>query len=264
MARLSISTAWNEAAAFAGREARLLFPVSFLLLVLPGVVFQAATGTLQTSGMLRPSPWLLLAFLPISLISIIGSLALCRLALRPGTSVGEALRAGLGRLLPVFGASLLLVLALFVALIPLVVILGLDPDNPQPGRIMLLALLMIVGGAYFGGRLLLMTPSASVEATGPVAMIRRSWTLTAPVALKLFGLMLLLLLVYVLVILAVSIIGGIVIVLAAGPPQPGSTAGLLVLILNGLVQAVIWVYFFSFTSRLYAQLAGPGPAGVFS
>lgn len=264
MTKLSISTAWNDAAVFASREARLLFPVSFLLLVLPGVVLQAATGTLQSSGLLTPSPWLLLAFLPISLISIIGSLALCNLALRPGTSVGEALLAGLRRLLPVFGATMLLALALFLALIPLVLIFGIDPDNPQPGRLLLLALLMVFAGAYVGGRLLMMTPSASVESTGPVAMIQRSWALTAPVAFKLFGLMLLLMLVYVLLILAVSIVGGIVIVLAAGPPQPGSTAGLLVLILNGLINAVVWVYFFSFTSRIYTQLAGPGPAGVFT
>lgn len=264
MARLSISTAWNEAASFAAREARLLFPISFVLLVLPGVLLQAATGSLQTSGMLQPSPWMLLAFVPISLISIVGSLALCRLTLRPGTSVGEALQAGLKRLLPVFGATLLLGFALFFALVPLVLILGIDPANPQPGPIILLAVVMLFAGAYIGGRLLMMTPSASVEPTGPVAMIRRSWTLTAPVGLVLFGLMLLLMLVYLLIILAVSIVGGIVIVLAAGPPLPGTTSALLVLILNGLVQAVIWVYFFSFTSRIYAQLAGPGPAAVFS
>ena len=40
MANLSITTAWNETASFVQREARLLFPIAFLLIALPGGLFQ--------------------------------------------------------------------------------------------------------------------------------------------------------------------------------------------------------------------------------
>lgn len=265
MANLSISAAWNEATAFVGREARLLLPISFLLLVLPGIVLQVlAPGAARPGMVAQPSPWVLLAFLPIAFASIIGSVALCRLALRPGTAVGEALQVGVRRFLPVFGATLLLVLALFVALVPLALLLGIGTPVVDPGRVALLAMVLLLAGAYLGGRMLLMTPSASVEPTGPIGMIGRSWRLTAPYAWKLFGLMLLLFLAYLLIALAVGLVGGLVIVLLAGRPDPGTLPALLLVLLNGALQTVIWIYFFSLTSRIYAQLAAPTSSDVFA
>src|SRR5688572_25228939 len=106
MARLSITTAWNESAEFVRREARLLFPVAFLLVSLPGLVLQLAMPAVEPGQATPPGPWL--ALLPVALsLGLIGTLAISFLALRPGASVGEALQRGLRRFLFLLGASLL-------------------------------------------------------------------------------------------------------------------------------------------------------------
>ena len=45
MANLSITTAWNETVAFIAREARLVLPIAFLLLALPGAAMQLVIDT---------------------------------------------------------------------------------------------------------------------------------------------------------------------------------------------------------------------------
>lgn len=268
MARLSISRAWEETAAFARREARLLFPVAFLLMSLPGSILQAM-APVTTPGKL-PELGLWLAFLPVVVIgSLVGGLAISHLALRPGASVGEALQIGLRRFLPLLGAAVLVGVGVSLLMIPLILIVAVLATPASAGAVppalaVLPVLLMIPVLVVVWVRLILMTPAAAAESVGPIALIRRSWDLTRGHFWRLLGFLVLLILVSLVVLTAVGAIGGILVILIAGQPQPGSIAMFLVLLISALVQAVVSGLFTAFIARIYAQLAGTGDEMVFA
>ncbi|MEA3029058.1 MAG: hypothetical protein QOJ53_2436 [Sphingomonadales bacterium] len=265
MALLSISKAWEETADFARREARLLFPVAFLLMSLPGSILQAM-APVTTPGK-APEAGLWLLFVPVAVVSsLIGGLAISYLALRPGASVGEALQIGLRRVLVLLGAALLVGIAAAVLMIPLILIIALlaAPGVVPPALAVIPILLMIPVLLLFWVRLILITPAAAAESIGPVALIRRSWQLTRGHYWRLLGFLLLVILVSLVVLMAVGAIGGILVYLVAGQPQPGSIAMFLVLLISALVQAVVSGLFTACIARIYAQLAGTGDQDVFA
>lgn len=268
MAALSITAAWTEAAAFVKHEARLLFPIAFMLVALPSGILQlimppAVPGQTPSAG-----AWLL--FLPVAaVLGMIGTLALTHLALRPGASVGEALQLGARRFIILLAASLLVFVGFAIAAFPVLLLVGGvavfagGGAEPSPGLVLLLALL--IGGAAVAlwVRLLLISPVVAAEGTGPVAVIRRSWELTRGYFWRLLAFVLLVLLVFAVVTLVAGAIGGILIILVAGQPEPGSLASLLVILIGVTVNMVITVYVAAMHARIYRQLAGGAPTDVF-
>jgi hypothetical protein len=262
MRNLSISTAWNETVAFVGRHAGPLFTVAFALIVLPGIVFQVigpgqpAPGEVPALG-----PWLL--FIPVILVlSIVGTLAISALALGRESVVGSAIAHAFRRCLPLIGASLLLALVLLVVMVPLILALGLAPEDfaapsdEQAGRVFLAMLLVLLIFLVVWVRLIMMTPVAAAEGGGPIAIIRRSWELTSGRFWKLLGFALLLVIAAIVVMLVVTMIFGLLIFAVAGAPQPGSLAVLLMALVSGILNAVFLVVFTTMVARIYVQLAG--------
>ena len=268
MANLSITTAWNEAAAFVAREARLLFPVAFLLIALPGGIVQLVMPQTALGQPPQAGAWLLLVPAAV-ILGMIGTIALSHLALRPGASVGEALQLGARRFIMLFAASLLVGLAAALLMIPLLALIGGGaalsgaPPERLVGPILLLTLVFIVAVVSLWVRLMLMTPVAAAETAGPVAILRRSWALTRGHFWKLLGFVLLVLLLFAVISSVVGAIGGIAIVFLAGPPDPGSLAAFLVILVGVAVNMVLSLYFTALVARIYAQLAG-GPGQVFA
>lgn len=271
MANLSISTAWNQTAEFVKRESGLILPIAFLMIAVPGALMQilmpepAAPGEMPEAG-----AWLLI--FPIAIVaSVIGTVAISTLALRPGTSVGEALQRGVRRFIPLFLASLLLFLAAMVIAIPIILVVaggavmsgGGDPAA-LAGPILLVALILFVIFIAFWVRLMLMTPVAAAEEVGPVAIIRRSWSLTGGHFWKLLGFALLLMIVGAIVVFAITAIFGILVFALAGAPEPGSTSMILMTIVSALLQSVLSAVFVTMIARIYAQLAGTPAAEVFA
>ena len=276
MANLSISTAWDETLAFVRREGRLLFPIAFMLVALPVAVMQAFTPAAPAPDQPPPAGiWLLLFPLSIA-VSMVGNLAISYLALRPGTSVGESISQGARRFLPLFGALVLLaiagsLLAFALAIIVVMIVPGAAagsaggvPSAAFATAVMLIVVLMLPAFVYFSARLLPMTPLAAVEPVGPIGIITRAWALTRGHALKLAGFILLVGLVYLVGASAIQVVAGIVIGLLAGPPEPGSLAALLLIIIMAGVNTVFGPYLTSFIARIYAQLAPSSPSSVFS
>ncbi len=268
MASLSISQAWNETAAFIKRESGLILPIALLLLAVPSAALQIFMPTPPVPGQTpEAGAWLLL--LPVVMIaSIVGTVAISYLALRPGTSVGEGLHVGLRRFLPVFLASLLIGLAALIVLTPIgILIMGsaMTSGNPTAaagGAITLFALIFLIVGIVVWTRLMLMTPVAAAEGVGPIALIRRSWALTRGHFWKLLGLVLLMVVVAIVVIGAISAIVGIFIIMLAGPPEPGSTSLILTTIVSSVVSAVFSAIFVILLARIYIQLSGSAPTPV--
>ena len=256
MPKLSITTAWNETAAFVRREAGLLFPVAFGLIALPLVFLQlvvpvAAPGQEPQSGL-----WMLLV-LPLVFLSGVATVAISALATGRETVVGDALRRGVLRVLPLIGASLLIM----ACMLPLAVILVLLAQTaPIVGIIVGLAALIALITLWV--RLMLVTPVAAAETGGPITIIKRSFDLTRGHAAKLVGFVVLIFVLGLVITFALVTVGGILIHLLTGSPEPGSVGFFLVLLLGALLQTVFAVYFAVMLARIYAQLAGESTSGT--
>lgn len=264
MANLSITTAWNETAAFVAREAQLVLPVGFLLLALPGAVLQMLMPTPVPGELPQAGAWL--AAVPVAIvISLIGTIAITLLALRPGTSVGEALQHGARRLIPIFLAILLLALGAMLLMVPVMMLFGgLAVAAGNPAIAALAALAVLPAALFLWVRFALMTPIAAAEPIGPIAIIQRSWALSRGHFWKLLGFLVLLVIAAMVISIAVGALVGIVVFLIAGTPTPGSVGSYLMLIVSALVQAVVSTVFAVMIARVYAQLAGTGTSDVFA
>lgn len=268
MGRLSITTAWNESADFLKRHFGSLFTVAVALITLPQVALQAL-GPGATAQGEAPEPGLWLLLLPISLVlAVVGSLAISTLALGREAVIGDAIRHGFRRLLPMLGASLLLILAACLFIVPLGLATGIEANDliaPTPakaGKIALVMLLVLLVGLFFAVRLLLLTPVAAAEPAGPVSIITRSWNLTKGHFWKLLGFVLLVSVAAGVVMAVATMILGLLIALIAGTPEPGNVSSLLLLLITGLLNAAFIVLMTTIVARIYVQLAGPLPADL--
>lgn len=266
MAKLSITTAWNESAAFVAREARLLFPLAFMLMALPVALMEAVMPRSEPNQLPEAGPWVIIALVAL-LASLLGNLSLNRLALKPGISVGEAVRHAASRFLPMLGAVLLLAAAglamvMVIALVVVVLVTGgapaADPSVPseamQRASLLMLAVLIPIF-LYISARLLPMPPVAVSEPGGPFTIISRSWRLTKGHGLKLFGFVLIVALLMSVLRLAIRSVLGSLLIIAAGPPEPGSVTALLIITVMCAVNVVLTVYLATLVARIYAQLA---------
>ena len=260
MAKLSITQAWNETAAFVAREARLLFPIAFLLVALPGAVVQLMVPEMARGQWPEPGAWMLVAVLA-GVGSLVGNIAIAFLALSPGASVAEALQRGLRRFLYLFAAAMLVALAFALVMVPLVIIVGAGTlqaggsDNLE-GAALLVVLLMVVIGLAIWPRLVLMTPIAAAESVGPVKIVTRSWALTRGHFWRLLGFLLLLLIAAAVVMMAVSAVFGIFLFMLAGPPEPGTSSAYVMAAFTAILQSIFAMVAVTLVARLYVQLSG--------
>lgn len=265
MSKLSLNQGWNETAAFVKREARLLFPIALLFVALPMAAArlmmpaQGGPGDLPDAG-----AWLIVLVLAI-IVGMVGNLAIATLALRPGTSVAEALSNGLRRMPTLLGATLLIGLAATAAAFLIIVLFailfgggGSSPSQEDALRVAATSLILLVPlGLYVFSRLIFTTPIAAAERAGPLAVIRRSWQLSRGSVWTLIGFILMVVILFIVIGLAVTAVVGIILSLSVGRPEAGSLAGILLLVVDALLNAVIAVYMTVMVARLYAQLAGP-------
>ena len=275
MATLSISTAWTQTVAFVEREGRLLFPLAFMLVALPVALMEALTPA-PPSPQEMPQPGLWLALFPLVLVATwIGNIAISALALRPGTSVGEAIRRGMKRFPTLFAAGLILFVAgaallLVIAIVALLLVPG-ALSAPQAGvpaeamtgvmAVMLFLVLPIL--LYFGARLFLLNPIAAAEDVGPIALLRRSWSLTAGKAWKLVAFLILVGIAVLALTTAIRVVAASLLTLAVARPEPGTLSALLLIIVMAAVNTLVTVYLTSLVARIYAQLSGAADTKAF-
>jgi hypothetical protein len=223
-----------------------------------------------------PEPGLWLLLFPLSMLAgMVANLAIGWLALRPGTTVGEALSRGAARLPALLGAFVLLIVAGVVAMFVVsMVVVAVTPGamsaaeagapTPELGMAMLLVgLLLLPLLLYFGARLAVLTPAAAVEPAGPIQLIRRSWQLSRGHAGKLVGFLLLFGLLVAVASTALQAVAGILFAMLFGPLEPGSLSRLLVIIVMAGFNTVLTTYIATMLARVYAQLTGDGPERVF-
>jgi len=260
VAKLSISQAWDESRAVLARDGKLIGTVALALFVLPGIILdlfmpEAPAGQFPPAG-----PWMAIALVAI-LISLVGQLAIIRLAMGPHLTVGEAISHGARRLLPYLGAVLIWAVPLSLAIGLLFASAGSDPEHPSAVAALGLVAAGLIG-IYLAVRFLMTSAVASAERSGPLAVLRRSWDISAGNWWRLFGFLFRFMIGALIAIAAINWAVGFVAITFLGPIDPMSASALLVAFVDALVNAVVTVFLAVFLARIYVQLAGGEAASV--
>lgn len=259
MAALSISRAWEETKEIFARDGRLLVAVALALVVLPMVVMGLVVPTDSEEGGLAAA----LLQLVVALIAMIGQLALIRLAIGPATSVGAAISHGVRRFPALLAAMLLLLLLIIIVLIPVTLLMAamgaVDVENPTraiTGAAVGIMALLLIAALALSVKFLLTAPVASAEKAGPIAILKRSWSLTNGHYWKLLGFLLLLLVVAVVLMVAAGAIGGILGALISPGREAFSLGALVLALFTGVAQGAFTVLSAVMMARIYVQLSG--------
>ncbi|MBA3897780.1 MAG: hypothetical protein H0X36_11755 [Sphingomonadaceae bacterium] len=255
---VSMNAVWDESAAFMRREAHLLVPLALATLLLGNTV-----GTLAQLAAPRGDIVASLVMIAGALWSIIGQLAIAALALRPGSSVGEALKLGASRLGKLLVVALLLGAVIFVACLPLVFGLaksGYNPADPQiaahlPAWAVFYTLLVIVILFWVSVRLSVLNALIVDRNPSPLAALREAFALTRGVAARLTLALILYAIVAFVVSLAVRfVLGSLFLVIARGLNSPFAGA-VLDALASGLVATGFVLVATVFLAFLYRRLS---------
>ena len=261
MAKLDSNAAWKEASGLvaANREVFLaLAGVFFLLPSLALAVFlgepemAAGQGREQMMAALlefyRDSWWLILLGSVLQVVGILAILTLMRDRSRP--TVSEAIRSGLGGLLPYLAAQLLFVLAL-----SLVGGVLLAVSAPIPALAGVIALVVLGFAVFAAFRLILVGPIVAVEGVrNPIAALRRSWALTRGNFWRIFGFLLLAMILFFVVLAVIMLVVGLVLAIVSS----GETQRILAAVVSSALTALAVLYFIGILAAIHRQLAGPG------
>jgi hypothetical protein len=258
VAKLSISQAWDESKAVIARDGSLLSTIALAMFVLPGVISDVATPAAPAGELPKPGLWIVLTVIAL-LVALVGQLAVVRIAISSGQTVGEAIRHGARRSPAYLAATLMWILPILVVAVVLAARLVGPPANASP--MAALGLILLCGVAlWFAIRMLMTSPVASAEAVGPMEIIRRSWRMTQGHWLRLFGFFVAILLAAIVAVTAVTAIGGILAKILFGGVEPLTVGALLVALLVQIVSAIVSVILMVMVARIYVQLGGEGAA----
>ncbi len=259
MSSLSISAAWEETRAILARDGRLYLAVALALVVLPQVVMAVVGSPIaQDASMLAQ-----LVYGAVILLGFVAQIAMCRLAIGPAVTVGDAITQGLVRLIPVFIVFAIAVVFMAIVAASIAIVLGAAGlviiKNPGTPSGSVIALLLIIGAFTFT-ILQLVVPLAAAETGNPLRLIARSVQLARGHYLRLLGFVASVLFGIGLVVIAAELGLGSTVVLLLGKPAPGSMSALVLGLVAGLLQAAFTVVTAVMLARIYVQLAGRGSA----
>lgn len=260
MTTMSIGKAWEEAVAFIAREASLLFPVALLFVALPGLILQEMTPPELAAWFAQPKadaipampPGFGLAMILTIILIWFGSLALFALALRPGISVGEALRLSFARLPVLIGTALVVVGVIagaFAVAMILSVVLSLASKALAATLGLLLAAIALGLVFYASIRLVLLNPVVIDSHAGVMDSLRRAWALTRGHFLRLFAFLVIVMILSTIIASVAQMVVGLIgslIAGAEGARVAGSIAG-------AAVSSIVQVYMLVMLARLYRQ-----------
>jgi hypothetical protein len=265
MANVSISKAWEETTAIIARDGKLFATIALALFVLPGVISDVVTPTSAAGGLPKLGYWTVITFIAL-LIGLVGQLALIRLAMGSRQTVGETIGHAFGRAPAYLGATILWIL-------PFALIIGgiagaagaqgaVASPRISPGAAIII-LVAVAAMVFFAIRMLMTSPVASAERIGPIAILKRSWELTAGNWWRLFGFFLLFVIAALIVLAAVASVMGLLARLLFGSLEPLTIGALAVALVGQLVAAAITVLLMVMLARIYVQLSGQGQAELF-
>jgi hypothetical protein len=255
MAALSISRAWDDTKAVLARDGRLISTVALALLLLPGSVLGVAVPTAIT-GTAPMDESIALPMMLVALIGLVGRLAIARLALGGGVSVGQAMVQAAKQALSVLAAFLVVVIPMTLALAPFLPGVLQAPQNPSPTAAWAMLAILVVGFA-FGVRLLAtVVPDAMANGGGPLRLLKNSWTLTQGHWLRLVGFVLLFFIGAMVATRAVQWVLGGALTVALGSLEPMTLSALVLAIVLALIGTMFTILFIVMLTCIFVQLTG--------
>jgi hypothetical protein len=255
-----MNQAWEDAIAFIKRESALLVPLALATLLVGDVVGALARPVNPGT---QPSLLANFAVLAATIWSIAGQLAIIALVLKPGSSVGEALRAGVARLGKVLLVALLLGVGLTIAMLPVVAALvssGFNPAVPDSVRnlpawaVVYMGFLAIVV-MWFAARLILINPLLVDRNPGPLDAIKTGFGLTRGIVAQIIVVLIVYLVVLVIMLNAVRFVAGSLFALLAGAVGSPFFGKVLTALASGLVATVLSLVAAVFVAMLYRRVS---------
>ncbi len=261
MGALSISKAWDETKAVVGRDGRLFATISLALVGLPQLLSTVIAPDAQTSSDFKLID---LFVLLLGLVTLVGQLAIARLALAPPVTVGEAINRAIKRFPVQLGVIALCVVGAVLLFVPFFVVAASEGASltdrasfeTLSGRAVLVAFAAVLLIIYFGLRLVPLNAVVVAEKLGPVAALVRSWKLTSGNVLRLFVFFIVAVIVMFVLLLAVGATVGALAAATLGAPEPLSAAALVIGLVQAVITAAVTVLFVVMSVRIYTQLAG--------
>lgn len=266
---VKMGTIWERTTEVLSGRAGMLFGIAALTLVLPAIVRLVIAMTLPTTTPLGAIVGFVLA-LAVGLISLWGQLTIIAASSDPSIDAGAGYRLAAARLPAALGVTILLSIAAFVLMIPLIVALvaahvdvttlndATQIGNVPPGTAIFAAVYIVVLAIVFllaATRLTVLNPVVLHERLG-VAAIKRSWQLTRGLTWRILGVLVLFIVVAAIAGMAVQLVVGTLAALAFGRDAL-ATVLLVTSIASALLSAAFTVIALAFTAQLYVALAGP-------
>lgn len=263
---LSYSAVWDDTMRLLRDNGRLLAAVAGVFFFLPDVASaiylkppepQSENPAVIFAAMqtfwIAAAPWLALQFL----IAMIGSAAMTRLVLAPGTTVGAALAFGV-RLLPFYVLLTLAVAVLaMVACLPIILVIGGIGAAVGPGPALALVglialVVLLVPMLYLSGRIIPSLPVMVAEGLrNPVTVLIRAFALTKGKGWAVLGLFIVVILVGAIVTGVATALISIVFFLTAGREVGALIAAVVSSVLSaGFATLLVMLY-----AALYRALA---------
>lgn len=259
----SMNQTWSQAIALVRENFQILAIVAGVFLLLPSLLMYVALPDMMSmitmaddpeaiTNMMQGMIGSLLTYGLIALLAqIVGYVAMVALMSHDRPTVGEAILGGLKAIPTLFGAFILFMVLAFVA--SLVFTLLMTAVAVVLGETLgaILAVIMVIGlllgMLYVMTRLCLTVPIIVLEGElNPIKDFTRSWKLTAPHSMAIFGFFVLLYFAYIVVsMLLLSILSLII----------GGSVFLLG-IANGVVGAAIAMVMCGVLVSMYRQLSG--------
>ncbi|MDP3907717.1 hypothetical protein [Novosphingobium sp.] len=198
---------------------------------------------------------LILLYIVIYAISFAQQAALCRICSgRHDASISGAISAGIKCVPTLFGAAILLLIALVV--VGLVIGLGMAgvvAGTESPGLSVLLALALMIGCIYIFVRLSMVLPVVAVDdVRNPITAIGNAWRMTGGNVLRLV-------LVFVLVSVVMGVLFMVLSALTLGSFNPGAVPSMGNLVGFGALMLVlgltVGLYFLALVAAIHRQLS---------
>lgn len=256
--KLSMTDIWDDTRRFVQREHALLLPIGFASFGVAAMMMALALPERSKSGQIEAGSWMLW-LIPCAALMMLGYLAISRIVLRPGISVGEALNDAM-RLLPRALGLALVVTAAITLLATVasmfVAVAALALKFSQGGATMLLMLTLAPAMLWISVRLVVLWPALANDNVGIRETIKRTLALTKPYALQIVTLLVVNFAVFVMLAAVVELAAGSVILLVTrmlGVAALGSTLVALLMAAFNAIYATLWSVYLA---RLYSRLAG--------
>lgn len=261
MPRFSLNEASEEAARFFRREAAIILPIAFATFGIGMLLIALMTPEPPANGQVEPGAWML-ALIPVGLVAILGQLAISALVLRPGASVGEALRAAFARMPRALLIVLTIIAAAMIGTVAVTLVLGVIAAATGAGALSLtvLAVVLIVTlMIWFAARLLLVWPMMIDRDQGAVATLRAAWRLSKGSTARLLAALITYGLVYVVVTGAIQLgFGAFFLIVGKALGAEGAARFLVAVVVAVAASALqaMWAVFLTCLYRAAAPTSG--------